>query len=94
MTATTHDIADVVERMGAPSVRWVVDQIRSGRFPARKIGRAWRMTDQDIADALDACRNDLRPQVEVPTRLSGLTATSRKRLMDVAKTATPSVGVQ
>ena len=91
--AFTFSIAEAATQLGAPSERWVVDQIRLGRFPARKIGRAWRMTDQDIADALDACRNDLRPQVEVPTRLSGLTATSRKRLVEAGKTASTRGGV-
>ena len=81
MTAATNAIADVADRIGAPSVRWVVDQIRSGRFPALKIGRIWRMTDQDIADALDACRNTLRPQADPPQQLAGLTPTSRKRLI-------------
>lgn len=84
--ADTYSTADVAEQMGAPSERWVVEQIRSGRFPARKIGRSWRMTDQDIADALDACRNTLRPEVEVPGHLSGLTATSRKRMLVARKT--------
>ena len=80
MTAT-HSMAEVTERLGAPSERWVVDQIRAGRFPARKIGRAWRMTDQDIADALDACRNtSLRPRVEAVSPLSGLTPRSMKRV--------------
>ena len=81
MTAATHAIADVADSMGAPSVRWVVDQIRSGRFPARKIGRTWRMTDQDIAEALDACRNTLQPQADPPQHLAGLTPTSRKRVI-------------
>jgi hypothetical protein len=84
--ASTHSITEVTAQIGAPSERWVVDQIRSGRFPARKIGRAWRMTDQDIADALDACRNTLRPEEKVPRHLSGLTAMSRKRILVAGKT--------
>jgi len=77
--ALTHSLADATELIGAPSCRWVTDQIRSGRFPARKIGRAWRMTDQDVADALEACGNSLRPQPDVVQPLTGLTPTSRRR---------------
>lgn len=79
--AATRSIAEVAEQMGAPSTRWVVDRIRSGRFPARKIGRAWRMTDQDIADALDACGNSLRPPPDLVRPITGLTPTSRKRAL-------------
>lgn len=75
----TFSIADATEQMGAPSERWVVDQIRSGRFPARKIGRAWRMTDRDIRDALDACGNTLRVSEESASARTGLTPTNRRR---------------
>ena len=80
MQPITHDIADAAQRMGAPSERWVVEQIRAGRFPARKIGRTWRMTEQDIADALDVCRNNVSTSSDGPVQRSGLTATSSKRL--------------
>lgn len=79
--AATYSIAEVAEQVGAPSERWVVDQIRAGRFPARKIGRAWRMTDQDIADALEACHNSPGPRIDVVRSLSGLTPKSRKRVI-------------
>jgi hypothetical protein len=32
-----------------------------GGIPARKIGRHWRMTEQDIEDALEAFRSDPHP---------------------------------
>lgn len=76
----TFSIANVAEQMGAPSERWVIDQIRSGRFPARKIGRAWRMTERDIEDALEVCGNTHRPPVQPAAPLTGLTPTSRRRL--------------
>lgn len=76
----THGLAEVAEQMGAPSERWVVEQIRAGRFPARKIGRTWRMTQQDIATALDACGNTLRSTSDATDHLKGLTPTSRRRL--------------
>lgn len=80
MMAATYSIADVADRMGAPSVRWVLDQIRAGRFPARKIGRSWRMTDEDVADALDACRNSVRQRSDTSEALAGLTPASKRRL--------------
>lgn len=80
MQPITYDIAGAAQRMGAPSERWVVEQIRAGRFPARKMGRAWRMTEQDILDALDACRNSVSGSSEVTVQRSGLTATSNRRL--------------
>jgi hypothetical protein len=83
MQPITYAIADAAKRMGAPSERWVVEQIRAGRFPARKMGRAWRMTDQDIVDALDACRNNVGTCGEVHIEQSGLTATSSKRLSEM-----------
>ena len=79
-STVTYDTACVAQQINAPSERWVIDQIRAGRFPARKIGRAWRMTLQDIAEALDACRNPRRSLADADVTLNGLTPTSRKRL--------------
>ena len=74
----TFSIGDVAEQLGAPSERWVIDQIRSGRFPARKIGRAWRMTERDIRDALEVCGNTLCSSVETAAPIAGMTPTSRR----------------
>ena len=82
MQPITYDIAGAAQRMGAPSERWVVEQIRAGRFPARKMGRVWRMTEQDIADSLDVCLNKVSESGDVPVQRSGLTATSSKRLSE------------
>ena len=77
----THSIAEVAASMGA-SPRWVTEQIRSGRFRARKIGRAWRMTDSDVAAALEDCANHRpRPCAEVATIPTGLTRRSRRRVV-------------
>jgi hypothetical protein len=76
----THSTAEVAETIGAPSERWLVEQIRSGRFPARKVGRSWRMTDSDVVAALNACRSD-RLRVEVIPFATGLTPRSRKRVV-------------
>lgn len=55
--ALTYSVSEAVQLIGAPSQRWLVEQIRAGRFRARKIGRDWRLTAQDLADALEACSN-------------------------------------
>jgi len=33
--------------------RWLLDQLRAGRFPGRKISREWRMTRDDIDRAIE-----------------------------------------
>ncbi len=45
-----HRLHVLVEAGLAPSVRWLEDQIRGRRIPARKIGRHWVMTDADAPD--------------------------------------------
>ena len=79
--ALTYSLAEATERMGAPSERWLMLKLRAGAFPGRKVGRYWRMTEEDIADALDVCSNDVRriPAKAKPSA-AGLTPTSRKRL--------------
>ena len=64
MSFATYSLDDVAHSL-ACTTRWLTEQIRSGRFRARKIGRHWRMTDSDVAAALDACANDpLRPAAD------------------------------
>ncbi len=75
----TYSTAEAAHEMGAPSERWLIEQLRSGRFPGRKLGRHWRMTDEDILDALAVCANDF-PRVKQLERVVGLTPTSRKRI--------------
>ncbi|TRW81244.1 DNA-binding protein [Mycolicibacterium sp. 018/SC-01/001] len=81
-TNLTYSSGDAAIRMGAPSERWLIEKLRAGAFPGRKVGRHWRMTDSDIADALAVCSNEVRRSRSASTaRLSGLTPTSRKRVM-------------
>jgi hypothetical protein len=75
VVAKTHPLEDVVKTMPAPSERWLLERLRKGQIPGRKIGRHWYMTDQDIIDTLDILKND--PHVSgAPT---GLTPRSQKR---------------
>jgi hypothetical protein len=43
------------------SERWLADNLRSGRFPAKKIARKWMLDDDDISAILQICSvNDAR----------------------------------
>jgi hypothetical protein len=37
------------------SERWLADNLRAGRFPAKKIGRKWMLSDEDITTILEIC---------------------------------------
>jgi hypothetical protein len=37
------------------SERWLADNLRAGRFPAKKIGRKWMLSDDDITAILQIC---------------------------------------
>jgi hypothetical protein len=76
----TYSVLEAAQQMGAPSERWLIEQLRVGRFPGRKVGRSWRMTSDDIAVALDVCRND-HQHYAAPAGAVGLTARSRKRMV-------------
>lgn len=75
----TYSTSEATEIVGAPSERWLIEQLRDGRFPGRKVGRNWRMTEHDIADALDLCRNEHRSTHSAP--VIGLTPRSRRRVL-------------
>jgi hypothetical protein len=67
--------------------RWLIEGARNGRFPARKIGRSWRFTENDVAEILAICANGFfKPDTTTPLLRampmgSRLTATSRKRVV-------------
>jgi hypothetical protein len=37
------------------SERWLADNLRSGRFPAKKIARKWMLSPDDISTILQIC---------------------------------------
>ncbi|OHU48143.1 helix-turn-helix domain-containing protein [Mycobacteroides chelonae] len=57
---STHPLEEAAEHFGN-SPEWLAQQLRSRRFSGYKVGRKWRMSDADIADALEKCRRDARP---------------------------------
>jgi hypothetical protein len=73
--------------LGDPE-RWVVRQLRSGRFPGLKIGRNWFMTDADIEAAQATLRNDPKPRPEPEPQpvgiLGGLSERAARRLIKSA----------
>lgn len=78
----TYSTSEASVMMGAPSERWLLKQVRSGRLPGRKIGRHWRLTDDDILVALDICSNEGRRSVVNTIKpLTGLTPNSRKKVV-------------
>lgn len=79
MMCTTYSTAEAAEQMGC-SERWLIEQLRANRFPGRKVARRWRLTDQDIADALAACANDFRCSTTDVAMMTGLTPRSRKKV--------------
>jgi hypothetical protein len=80
MSVQSHSTADVAGQMMGCSERWLIEQLRANRFPGRKVGRHWRMTDQDVKDSLDVCANNACPVGGKTTAPAvGLTPTSRKR---------------
>jgi hypothetical protein len=49
-----HDVPDSAAILNCRE-RWLLMQLRSGRFPGHKVQRQWRMSDDDIAAAVDLC---------------------------------------
>ncbi|MGU3651844.1 helix-turn-helix domain-containing protein [Mycolicibacterium sp. A43C] len=76
----TLSAAEAAEQIGC-SQRWLLDQLRAGRFRGRKIGRSWRLTEDDVIFALDVCANRVVPVMEAQAVLfSSLSPTSRRKL--------------
>lgn len=69
----THSLEEACALIGCESQDWLVDRVRNGTFPGRRVVRQLRFSDADIAAIIDACA--------VPVRSDGpvLTPTSRSR---------------
>lgn len=81
MSIVTYSAEEVATGLGC-SVRWLVEQARNGKVPARRVSKQWRFTQQDWADILDLFANGFHGlQSESTTRPAGLTVQSRRRLM-------------
>ncbi|MGW0249849.1 DNA-binding protein [Nocardia goodfellowii] len=60
----THSLEYAVERIGAPSVDWLARRLSAREFPARRVGRSWRMTDSDIAETIRRLAQPAIPVVQ------------------------------
>jgi hypothetical protein len=49
-----RDLSEAAEELLC-SERWLADKLRAGQFPAKKIGRKWVLSDDDIAIILQIC---------------------------------------
>jgi len=82
MTICSHATSEVADKMMGCSERWLIEQLRANRFPGRKVGRHWRMTEADVQEALDICANSAsRGTPRQITSGLGLTPTSRRKLV-------------
>jgi len=88
---TAHTLAEVAEIVGLAKVmkepeRFLTRQIKSGRIRARKLGRSWLMTDDDIAFALEQFANTVtQPAAPEPTSAGAPSiASMRRRRMAVS----------
>jgi Helix-turn-helix domain len=48
------DITEAAEKLGC-SERWLLNQLRAGRFRGRKIARRWKLSPSDLDAIIDAC---------------------------------------
>jgi hypothetical protein len=56
----TYSVAEACQTIGCESEDWLLDRVRNGMFPARRIVREVRFTDNDLAAILNACRLEPR----------------------------------
>lgn len=85
MSIITYSAEDLATGLGC-KVRWVIEQARQGKIPARRIAKQWRFTEQDCTDILALCANGFhQPQIESPGLAVGLTEQSRRRFVKSAR---------
>lgn len=78
-TYSLEEVAAMIDIDMEDPVRWLQRRIRSGRAPARKVGRSWRMTIGDIRELLDGCKNQRPAAVDEEPRVRGLSKQSLAR---------------
>ncbi len=74
----THSVAEVCTLIGCDSEDWLVDKVRNGTFPAHRVVRTLRFTDDDVARIVGACVVVER-QGAAASALPTPTARSRRR---------------
>ncbi|MDV6230862.1 MerR family transcriptional regulator [Rhodococcus cercidiphylli] len=74
--ALTFDVEVGAQRLGV-STDWYLRQLRARKLPGHKLGNRWRLTDDDLAKALELTAVAANPTAADP---AGLTPGSRRRL--------------
>ncbi|HEY2399162.1 MAG TPA: helix-turn-helix domain-containing protein [Steroidobacteraceae bacterium] len=62
-----YSIAEVCELLQCDSEDWLVDRVRSGEFPARRVCRHLRFSVDDIQNIIGACAVARGDDLPVPT---------------------------
>ncbi len=84
----TYSLTEVAQALCGDSMarpeRWLTRQIAAGRFTARRVGRQWRMTQEDLDHALSVMANHAPAPAPAPTgnhmpEIGMLSAASRRR---------------
>ncbi|WP_125458760.1 DNA-binding protein [Rhodococcus sp. 1168] len=76
VAALTFPVAEGAERLGVTE-GWYLTQLRARKLPGHKIANRWRLTDDDVAQALQLTAVPAIAPVADP---AGLTPGSRRRL--------------
>jgi hypothetical protein len=84
------DVATVAGLL-SHSEKWLSDQLRAGRFPARRIGRKWAFAKEDLDAILELCAvgpkaaasDDATPAVSQHS--SSMTRTTTRRMRQGCK---------
>lgn len=72
----TFDVSEGAARLGV-TTDWYMRQLRARKLPGHKIGRTWRLTNEDLQKALELTAIAANPRHTDP---AGLTPGSRRRL--------------
>ncbi|WP_221278416.1 helix-turn-helix domain-containing protein [Prescottella equi] len=72
----TYTVAEAAAKLGITEA-WYLRQLRARNLPGHKLGRQWRLTDDDIAQALELTAQPAFPRPRDP---AGLTSRSRAHL--------------
>ncbi len=70
-----RDLSQAAAKLNC-SERWLADNLRAGRFPAKKIARKWFLDDDDITAILEICSVNRASAFPVDSSLSHAPASS------------------
>jgi hypothetical protein len=62
-----YSVLEVCELLQCDSEDWLVDRVRSGEFPARRVCRHLRFSVDDIENIIAACAERRGDDIPVPT---------------------------